>query len=211
MPKVKSAGLEGVTTVAIYIFLTAALGTYFLPVISVNLPVFGMKSLSVRDVVQVLPKGIKGGEKREPMTSRYDFMDMVKEVSAKKGATKSKIGISPTFIAGALVPVALALAYLLSLLGLFLAPLRKGRALVLDSILAALCASYVYFGIFVLNNAAQRAFQESLAKVAESPFSVIAKNLVQKVTIQPEKGVVALILFTLIVFGLSSYRSKKQI
>ena len=64
MPKVKSAGLEGATTVAIYIFLIAALGTYFLPVISVNLPVFGMKSWSVRDVVQVLPKGIKGGEKR---------------------------------------------------------------------------------------------------------------------------------------------------
>lgn len=211
MPKVKSSGFTGVTTGAIYVFLIAALGTYFLPVISVNFPVFGMKSWSVREVARTLAKGIKGTEKRGPMTSQYDFADVVKEISYKKESGKWGLKVSWTLIAGALIPVALVLAYLLNLLGLFLAPLRRGKALTVGSALAVLSSSYVYFGIFVLNNAAQSAFQESLAQVEESPFSVITRNLVQQVTLQPEKGVVALILFTLVVFGLSLYRSKKQI
>ena len=217
--KVKSGGLHGIATVAIYIFLVAALGTYFLPVVSVDLPVFGTKSWSVRDVVQTLPKSFapksgKGGERE--LSPNYDFLDMVKEVSSKRQAAKGGSGarggmsISPTFILGALVPVALALAYLLTLLGLFLAPLKRGSAFIANSLLTAIFACYAYGGVFILNASAQRAFQESLAKVEDSPFSLIAKNLVQKVTIQPANGLIVLILLTLIVFGAGLYRRSRS-
>ncbi|MBI4358321.1 MAG: hypothetical protein HY584_03395 [Candidatus Omnitrophica bacterium] len=194
-------------TAAIYVFLIAALGTYFLPIVGVTLPAFGKKTWSVRDVVSAVPKGAaEKEEKGKKLTPDYDFLDIVKEISPKEPETKATSKISPEFILGALVPVALALAYVLSVLGLFVAFLRKGAVFFSVSALSAVCSVYALLGVFYLGQAAQRAFSDSLAKVEDSPFSMIAKNFVQQVTIQPENGLYALVLLTVIVFGLGVYR-----
>ena len=206
--KVKTSSNRGRLLMgAIYVFLIAALGTYFLPIVGVNLPAFGKKSWSVRDVVSAIPKGTaQKEEKKGDLTPQYDFLDLVKEISPKQPETKTTAKLSPQFILGALVPIALALAYLLSVLGLLVAPLKKGATFFLVSALSAICSVYALLGVFYLGQAAQQAFSDSLAKVEDSPFSIIAKNLVQQVTIQPENGLYALVLLTVIVFGLGVYR-----
>lgn len=208
MVKMKtSANFYQLATVAIYVFLIAILGTYFLPIVSVNLPALGKKSWSVKDVVKTIPRGVSR-QKREQkqLTPQYDFLDLVKEVSPRNPETKAPSRRSAQFILGALVPVALALTYLLALLSFFLAPLKKGAAFVFTSALTAICSSYALVGTFFLAQAAQRAFSSSLEKIADSPFSVIAKNFVREITIQPENGFLALVLLTVVVFGIGIYR-----
>ena len=197
-----------VATVAIYIFLVAALGTYVLPIMSVSLPAFGKKSWSVRDMVSVLPKGMpsKEGAKQEKLTPQYDFLDLVKEITPRDSQTKAAVKVSPEFIAGIWVPAALALAYLLVLVNLFLAALKKGNVFLISSVLSAVCACYALAGTFYLAQVAQRAFSSSLAKVDDSPFGSIVKSVIQQVSIQPEKGLFALSLLTVAVLGVGLYR-----
>ena len=206
-----SSGTYGIATVAIYVFLVAILGTYFLPIVSVNLPAFGRKSWGVRDIVKSLPKGIgQRGEKKKQLTSQFDFMDFVKEVSPQRPDTKTVAKKSYQFIFGAMVPVALVFSYALSILGLLLAPVRKGGLFVLTSALALIGAFYTLVGTYLLTQAAQRSFSASVAKVAEGPFGVIAKNLVQQVTIQPDNGLFALMILTALVFVIGLYRLQKD-
>ena len=209
--KLKSRGLEGVTTVAIYIFLVVALSTYFLPVVRVDLPIFGTSAWTVQEIVRTLPKGFQPPPEQKELSFEYDFIDMVREVSMKRQAETDRLRISPMLVLGALVPVALALVYVLMFLGLFLTPLKRSPALVWNSLFAVVFACYVYAGVYVLNAAAQSAFRESLAKVEDSPFSAIAKNLIQKVTIQPDAGLMTLVLLTLVVFGTSLYRRSRSL
>lgn len=198
-----------ITTAVIYIFLIAILGTYALPVISVQLPALGKKSWSVRDVVSVLPKGMPAKkEEKEGFTKKYDFIDLLKEISPKNPDTKATVTFSPQFIAGILVPVALALAYLLTILNLFLAPLKKGNVFTFSSALAAISAVYALVGTFYLAQVAQRAYSSSIAKVEDSPFGSIVKNVMQQVTIQPERGLLALSLLAVVVLGVGLYRKK---
>ena len=114
MTKVKSgSNANPITTIALYGLLIAALGTYFLPILSVSLPVFGRKSWSVQNLVKAVPKNMfqqQKEEKGKPLTPEYDFFDLVREISPRDPQTKTAVKVSPEFIAGALVPVALALA-----------------------------------------------------------------------------------------------------
>lgn len=208
MAKGKSiANLHQITTIAIYVLLLAVLSTYFLPIVGVNLPAFGKKTLSVRDIVKVLPKSVsQRSEAHQPLTVQFDFLDLVKEVAPRNPDTKVIVKLSPEFISGALVPVALALTYLLALLSFFIAPLRKDQAFLFTSVLSLVCALYAFLGTSLLGQAARRAFADSLAKVEEAPFAMIAKKFVQEVTIQPEKGFLLLVLFTVLVLGVGLYR-----
>ena len=198
--------LQQLATIAIYVFLVLVVGTYFLPTVSVNLPAFGKKSWSVRDIVRVIPKGMQKEEKRKPLTAEYDFMDLVKELAPRRSDTKAPINVYPEIILGALVPVSLALAYLLSLLNFLISPLKKGFAFLTASALAAVCSCYALLGVYLLGQSAQRAFSNSLAKVEDSPFSVIAKSLLQEVSIQPDTGLFVLVIATTAVLLLSLYR-----
>ncbi len=207
-----------ILTAAIYVFLIGALGTYFLPVISVQLPALGKKSWSVSDVVSAIPKTLPKaggkqaeGEKKE-ISVDYDFNDLLQEISPK-GEPKGETGadgakISPRIVLGALVPVALALAYVLALASLLLAAVKKGPFTV-TSFATAACAVYALLGTYLLAQQAQAAFSDSIAKVESSPFGAIAKNFVQQVSIQPETGLYALSALTVLVF-LADFTRKKQ-
>ena len=205
------SGANQIVVIATYVFLLGALGTYFLPVMSVNLPAFGKKSWSVKDIVSVIPKSLpKGGgqqpDKKGKLSIDYDFKDLIKEISPKaepgKGATK----ISPQVVFGAFVPVALALAYLLAAVSLILAVLKKCAAFFTASVATAACSVYALVGTYLLAQAAQKAFSASMAKVESSPFGAIAKNFVQQVSIQPETGLYALTILTVLVFLIGVYR-----
>ncbi|OGW85379.1 MAG: hypothetical protein A3C35_00880 [Omnitrophica bacterium RIFCSPHIGHO2_02_FULL_46_11] len=211
MAKGKSSSGSGIATAAIYVFLVAVLGTYFLPIVGVNLPAFGRKSWGVRDIVKTIPKGTsKKADEKKQLTPQYDFMDLVKEVSPRNPDNKTAVKVSPEFIFGAMVPVALALTYLFSVLGLLIASLRKGGLFVLTSALAFITAFYSLVGTYLLSQAAHRAFSDSVAKVAESPFGIIAKNLVQQITVQPDSGLYALVVLTGLVFVVGIYRLKQD-
>ncbi|GEM_PF-5720520 len=213
MAKMKSSASNSYksATVVIYLFLAAALGTYFLPLQSVTLPAVGKKSWSVKDVVKTLPKSApKKGQAQEESRGKsfkvnFDFMDFVKEITPKNQANAA-VKVSPEFIFGALIPVALVGAYLFLVISLFLAPIKKGSALIGSSLIAAGCAVYVLLGTYYLSAAAQKAFSSSLAKVSDSPFGAIAKNFVQQVSIQPETGLYALVALSILVLVAGFYR-----
>ena len=204
------AGMYQAATVGVYIFLLAVLSTYWMPVMSVNLPAFGKKSWSVQDIVRALPKAAPGQkeEKSSKLSPKYDFFDLLKEISPKGADTKTAVKISPGFILGALVPVALALTYLLAILGLVLAFLKKASPFITTSVVSAACAVYTLLGTYYLSQMAQGAFSSSLAKIEGSPFAAITKNFVKEVTIQPETGLFALVVFTVLVMVIALYRTK---
>ncbi len=215
MTKGKSgSNLNQIAVIAVYVLLIGALGTYFLPVMSVKLPAFGTKSWSVKDIVSVIPKSLpKGGgqkaEEKGKLSINYNFNDLIKEISPKGEPGKGKVHVSKKIILGGLVPFALALAYLFVALTLIFALLKKCGACFSTSMLAAVCSVYALVGTYALAQAAQKAFSDSMAKVESSPFGAIAKNFVQQVSVQPEKGLYALAGLTVLVFLIGFYCKKK--
>ncbi|MBI4394827.1 MAG: hypothetical protein HY583_01380 [Candidatus Omnitrophica bacterium] len=205
MAKGKSKGsLHQILTAVIYVFLIGALGTYFLPIISVQLPVLGKKSWSVRDIVSAIPSTLpkaagRPAEKKEKISVDYDFGDLLNEISPKAEAEKGKPQISGRIILGALVPLALALAYLLMVLSLLIAILKRNAAFFTTSFAAVVCTVYALLGTFMLAQAAEKAFSDSIAKVESSPFGAIAKSFVQEVHIRPEIGLYALAVLTVLI------------
>ncbi|MBI1977513.1 MAG: hypothetical protein HYS55_02040 [Candidatus Omnitrophica bacterium] len=201
--------LSQITTIAIYVFLVGTLVTYALPIMSVTLPALGKKSWSVRDIVSVIPKSLPSGKEEKgagKLSTDYDFTDLLKEILPKDPQTKAPAKVSVELIAGLLVPVALALAYLVTILNLLVAVLKKGSVFIVSSAAAAICACYTLVGTFYLAQVAERAFSSSIAKVEDSPFGSLLKNVVQQVTIQPETGLFVLSLLTIVVFGIGLYR-----
>lgn len=202
-----------VTTVLIYLLLLGALGTYALPLQSVTLPALGKKSWSVQGIIKSLPKG--AGRKQEKTASKsdfkmeYNFMDFLKEVSPKD-QTKTNVKISPEFVLGILVPISILLSYLFVILSLFVAPIKKGAALIGLTLVSAICSSYAVLGTYYLSAVAQKAFQSSLAKIEGSPFAMITKNLIQEVTIQPEKGLFILLAAAVLAAAVGFYRRNQS-
>ena len=188
-------------TVAIYLFLVAAVGTYFLPFVGVELPVIGKKSWSVRSVVKTIPKGFQSqGKSNLKMSQKFDFIDFVKELTPPKqegrGLPKGIVNV----VLGVLVPIAAAVAYLALILGLFLAPLKRSGVFLFTSGVAVVCAMYVVLAVFYFNTAMQGAFSDTLLKTKDSPFFFITKNLVQEVSIRPDTGLIALVSLAAIIF-----------
>lgn len=212
MAKTKLSVSNGskITTIVIYLLLMAALGTYFLPLQSVMLPAVGKQSWSVRDIVKTIPKSIPARGQEEKAASGFktdfDFMDFVKEISPKNQQTGTASKLSPEFLFGALMPVALVLAYLFVILSLFLAPIKRGSALIGAALISVISSAYVLVGTFYLSSSAQKAFSSSVAKVEDSPFGAIAKRFVQEVSIQPENGLYALVGLTALVLVVGFYR-----
>ena len=209
------SGANQIVVIATYVFLLGALGTYFLPVMSVNLPAFGKKSWSVKDIVSVIPKSLpKGGgqqpDKKGKLSIDYDFKDLIKEISPKSEPGKGGAQVSPRIILGTLVPVALALAYLLVIVSLLMALSKNCSAFGASSIAAAACSVYALVGTYLLAQAAQKAFSSSMAKVEASPFGAIAKNFVQQVSVKPEMGLYALAVLTVLVLVLGLSQKKKS-
>ena len=219
MAKGKSSkNLHQILTVVIYVFLIGALGTYFLPIISVQLPALGKKSWSVNDIVSAIPKSLPkavGQQKAEKskISVDYDFGDLLQEISPK-GKPKGEQAtagakVSSQIVLGALVPLALALAYGLVLLSFLLNVLKKDSAFFTSSFAAAISAVYALLGTYLLAQAAQKAFSDSMAQVESSPFGAIAKNFVQQVKIQSETGLYALVALTLLVVLVGFYRKNQ--
>jgi len=193
----------GIWTAIIYLFLIGAIGTYFLPIVRVQVPVLGQVSWSVRDIVKTIPKGVRSEEPRsKKLSAGFDFIDFVKEVVPKSAGADGKT--TPRQVAGiimaALTPIALLLAYLALLIGLFIAPLKKSGVFVFLSALATACTSYVYLSIYYFDGAAQKAFAQALSNVKDSPFFFVAQHLVQKVSIRPDTGLIVLLLLSAVIF-----------
>jgi hypothetical protein len=188
-------------TIAIYIFLAGALGTYFLPFVGVKVPVLGEKSWSVRSIVKTIPK-MSSSEAKEKgkFSPQFDFMDFVKEVAPRGEGSKVERERLTLIVLGALVPIALVVTYLATVLGFFLAPLKKSTFFSLTSGLATVCASYVFMGVQYVNSAAHQAFDQAIADAEQSPFFLVTKHLVQEVTIEPYYGLFALLVLTPLVF-----------
>ena len=213
MSKAKSSACSNshrAATIFIYLFLIAALGTYFLPLQSVTIPAFGKKSWSVQDIVKSFPKGVskkQAADKTEKhFDVHFDFMDFVKEVTPKERATNAPSRVSQEFIFGALIPVALILTYFFVILSFLFSLFQKTSVLIASSFLSVICSAYVLIGTYYLSAAAQRAFSASLAKVEASAFGIIAKNFVQEISIQPETGLFALVGLTALVLVAATYR-----
>lgn len=209
MTKLKSGSKPfGITTVVLYVFLVAAIGTYFLPFVGVGIPVVGEKSWGVRDLVKTLPKGVqmKGAERKE-FTPEFDFVDLIEEVTFRIPEGKVTWNTVKHFLLAALIPVALLLAYLALLIGLFLASLKNTKAFACVAGLATVCAAYVVIGISYLGIAAQKALADSLARVEESPFFLVTKELVQEVSIRPDIGGIALLILAALIFVVALFRS----
>jgi hypothetical protein len=205
-----TSNIRQVTTVLIYVSLFAVLTTYLMPIVGVSLPAFGKKAFGVRDLVRVIPKGVSKKEQRsEKLTINYDFMDLVKEISPRDPNTKVVTKVSPQFILGAMVPVALALVYVLTLIALFVAPIKNAGALLATSGLSVLFSIYALAGTYFLGQSVQQAFSDSVAKLAETPFSAITQKFVQQVSIQPDYGLYALLLLTVLTFVLGWYRNRQ--
>ena len=207
--KVKS-GSYRFWTVVIYVFLLGAVGTYFLPFVGVQVPVLGEKSWSVRDIVKTIPK-IKpsSGEQRTKFSTRFDFMDFVKEIAPRGGDAKAEKKKLTVIVLGALIPIALVLAYTAVVIGLFLAPLKKGRAFILTCVVATVSATYVFVGIHYVNAAAQQAFNQAISQAQGSPFFLVTKHLVQEVSIQPAYGLVTLLVLGTLLFATGLLRMSK--
>ena len=212
MTKVKSvSGYFSVTTIVLYALLIAALSTYFMPVVNVNLSALGSKVWSVQDLVRIIPSGmIWKNEERQPLTAQYDFFDLVQELAPRQAGSKVTLKASPQFIAGALVPLALAGAYVLAILNLLLVPLRRNQVFTIVSIFTVACSGYVLFGMYYLDQVARRVFSESLAKVGESPFALIARNLISEVEIRPASGLFVLVGLTVLIL-LFAFWQRRQV
>lgn len=204
-----ASNVRQILTVLIYVSLFAVLATYVMPIVGVSLPALGKKSFSVRDFASALPKSVpsKKEERPEKLSPNFDFMDLVREISPRHPETKTVVKVSPEFVMGAMVPVALVLVYVLALIGLFLAPLRNAAALLIVSGLSVLFSGYVLAGTYYIGQAAQRAFSDSVSKLSETPFAAITQKFVQQVSIQPDYGLYALLLLTILTLVLSWYRN----
>jgi hypothetical protein len=204
-----ASNVRQITTVLIYVSLFAVLATYVMPIVGVTLPAFGKKSFSVRDFAGAIPKGMPSQKEQRPekLSPNFDFMDLVKEISPRNPNTKATVTVSPEFVLGAMVPVALVLVYILALVGLFLAPIRNASGLLLTSGLSVLFAGYVLAGTYYIGQMAQRAFSDSVSKLSDTPFAAITQKFVQQVSVQPDYGLYALLLLTVLAFVLSWYRN----
>ena len=101
---------------------------------------------------------------------------------------------------GALVPVALGLTYLVLVLGLLTAPLKKSGFFIFLSGFATVCAAYAVVGVFYLNALSQQVFSEALAKAEESPFFFVTQHFVKDISVRPDVGMIALLVLTALTF-----------
>jgi hypothetical protein len=202
MKKSKSKNkLYTICTGFIYLMLTGALATYFLPFAGIKVPALGEKNWSVRDIVKTIPKIASGQEaRRSEFNASFDFMDFIRELLPRGRDMKVERERLTMFVLGAFIPVSLAIVYLSLLLGLFLAVLKKSGPFLIACGLATSCASYVIAGIYYFNSVAHEAFMAAITNAKSTPFFLITEQFVQEVSVQPAYGCLALALLATLLF-----------
>lgn len=197
-------------TLLIYVCLIAGAGTYFLPVIRVNLPPLGEKSWSVQDMVGPIFKKMAPSDTKTQSTKLdRDFFKIVGEVTPRDSKTSAPKKLSPTYIFGALVPVSLLVSYVFLITSLFLAGLKKTSPLVFSSAIAAVTSIYALLGTFYLGAAAERAFTNAVEKASEGILGVITKNFEVRLTVEPSAGLFLLVILMTLCFISSWYRENR--
>lgn len=170
--------------------LLASLATIWIPFISLQLPAIGEISWSVQDLVKMIPKDIfKASSNRRENVPEIDFMGLLRRLTVGSKAPQKPLPLSVEFIAGVLIPVALAIAYLMVILGLIGLALGRKGFLTLTSAIAACASLYVIFGIQVLSWAAQKRMDQALSRLQAHPFSFVTKYFVEKTAVSPDQGI----------------------
>ncbi|MBI4388112.1 MAG: hypothetical protein HY582_03630, partial [Candidatus Omnitrophica bacterium] len=204
MNKRKSRGIDfGIGTISVYILLLVALGTYFTPVLKIEVPLFGVKKWSTHDFVKRIPmKFSSQKEKSSDFKVDQDFFETIKKIFPKKeGVGAAQPQTAPTaLVAAVIIPVALALTYLLVLLGLIFVSIGKWSAVFFSSIFSVCTAVCALFASYYLGAAANQAFADAVAKAGENFLGVVTKNFIPKNTIQLDLGLYLLVGFTILSF-----------
>lgn len=195
------------TTVTIYILLFLGLGTYFMPLLQVKLAPLGTKSWSLQQILEPLPQKIFGGGKKKSFKVDYDFTDLLEKVLPRDKKSNELTRLSPTFILGALIPVALIVTYLSLIGGLFLAAFGRGSPLVYTSLIGLIGAAYSMFGVYYLGQAAVKGFDAAVERAGEGVLGFVTRNFVQEAAIQPDAGLFVLLVATLAIFAVGIYRN----
>ncbi len=202
----------GIVLLVTYVLMIAALGTYVLPVWRVEMKPLGSKSWSVHDLVKAMPKpalrrDAETDQKPSTRKKSFDFGDVLRNVSrpAQPGDEKK---ISPTFVIGIFIPIALALTYLLVLLGLFLAPVKGGKPFRLIAGFSILASGYVLAATHYLSVQAQNSFAQGIQQAGQGIFALLGPGIAPQLTIRPDVGLFALFGLTVAVFVVNFARKK---
>ena len=196
--------------ILIYACLVAGVGTYFLPVIRVNLPPLGEKSWSVQDIVGPIVQRVtfQRGKSGSVKMNR-DFLEIVNKVSTQNSKTSAPQKISLTYIFGALVPIALLASYVFLIASFILTAFNQTKPLLFSTATAAVTAIYALLGTFYLGSAAERAFANAVSKASEGMLGVITKNFEVKLTVQPSIGLFLLAILMTLGFAASLFRNNE--
>lgn len=199
---------KGVSPV-VFVFLVAALATAGLPLIRIEVPPVGRKSLGIRDLVGSLPKAARSQKSGEGASLKVkmdpDFFDVIEKVLPKKSKAGSAPSgapakVSPTFVLAILVPVSLAAAYLLTLIEAALAALKRTRAFKTASLVALASSAYALVGTIYLSRVAQETVNQGIADAGEKLFGIFSKEIMPQITLAPDKGLYALLAASALVF-----------
>lgn len=183
------------TTILTGVLLLASLATFFLPLMRAEMkPVFD-KRWSAWQVVEPLPKAFtKKGSGTSTGTSTtqgtvtrdVDYMDVLQKILPKNETTKEPSKLSPVFINGVLVPVALIVAYLGTLLACLLFFWSRKWFYPFLLALNFSAALYAIFGVTALGVAAKRAFEKAVDAQTSQWFGIVTKYFVSEVVIAPD-------------------------
>ena len=189
----------------VFAFLLAALATAWLPLIRIEVPPVGKKSLGIRDLVGSLPKAARSQKSGEGASLKVkmdpDFFDVIEKVLPKKSpAGGAPAKVSPTFVLALLVPVSLAAAYLLALIEAALAALKQTGAFKTASLVALASSAYALVGTIYLSRVAQETVNQGIANAGEKLFGIFSKGVMPQITLAPDKGLYALLAASALVF-----------
>jgi hypothetical protein len=200
----KRKGKKGKTVIVlVWLFLAGSAATYFMPALRLNVPGIGQISWSAWDLTESAAKAAQAEIKdQKPPQKDWDFMDLLKKITPKNPESQKPKKISGPFILGALVPVSLALSYLIVLLMSVMAAAGKTGGAV--SFAGVISSGYALFGTFYLGQAAQQAFQDSMDKAAGGFLGVVTKNFVKEMTVNPGTALYFLFGFCLLIFAVHS-------
>lgn len=199
---------KGVSQV-VFVFLVAALATAWLPLIRIEVPPVGKKSLGIRDLVSSLSKAAQSGKSGEGASLKVkmdpDFFDVIEKVLPQKSKAGSAPSgapakVSPTFVLALLVPISLAAAYLLALIEAALAAFKQIGAFKTASLVALASSAYALVGTIYLSRVVQETVNKGIADAGEKLFGIFSKEVMPQITLAPDKGLYALLAASALVF-----------
>lgn len=202
----------GFALLVTYVLMIGALATYAMPVWRVEMRPLGGKSWSVHDLIKAIPKPVmkKSTESTSARTSSqkgFDFNDVLKKLS-KPTPSGEHQKLSSTFVIGILIPIFLALTYLLVLLGLFTAPVKSGKPFGMIAGLSVLTSAYVLAATYYLSALAESSFAQGLQQAGQGIFAMLGSQMVPQLVIRPDVGLFVLFGLTVLIFVVNLTRKK---